>query len=150
MAFKVLPDGSIEADTAREALELQDAILARRRAKRTSSATSGDRSAGVADGPPKSKYDQLRRFLEVIHDAGAGGMTTDDLAQTVGVGGPKGLGPLSSRFRRQLEDLGFDLDKVAVRFPGADGSRRWRSEKLIEKALEKVRQAAAEEKGGGR
>ena len=136
MAYRILSDGTIEADTAQEALELQ-AQLAQRAsagAHAAGAVASDSRMRTGALAPPEgSKRVSARvsasitlEFIDHIVRAGELGIASEDLAKRLSLDSAKGIGPIARRARQTIARASDDATAERVLYrKRARGVVRW-------------------------
>ena len=108
--YTVKPDGSIQCETSEEALRLSNMIV------RTGSNPSLNRPVAVRRrGGNGSPYrGKGLAVLKAIKE-GANGMRADQIAQSVGLSNPRGIGPIFGYLKRTLKRSDINLLHVVER-----------------------------------
>ena len=143
MAFKItLPDGTqITCPSRAEAVELlqelRDEGLAALRPKRPSESACRD------------PWGSLAQALAVIELAADAGVSSLDLAQSIGLHASNQMGPRVRVWRRLVsQELGIDFSTVVMSRELARGHRRWFPKDRLQEVLNEALKRSSGSKGG--
>jgi hypothetical protein len=146
MAFRVMLDGSIETDTASEALAVLALINAGRNGYQHAVRPESPRAELLAQrGKSKDQFESLRRsiaFLEAIKGAGADGIPSASLGQALNLKDVRGIGGYSGALSKALAEQGLKIDKVVRKSRGSDSTWTWYAERDVDVALKALRARA--------
>jgi hypothetical protein len=125
--YRVLTDGSVMADTADEALDLQERMVERRAGKRAPRQRAAAANSNIApeervssDAPLEDrlrvaysllKRDNQRRLLRLLYDRPQG-IDHEVLTEAIGIEGARGLGGLFSGISVQAGKAHLNVDDV--------------------------------------
>jgi len=152
MGYKVLSDGSIQADTAAEAIEVAKLMQGGAKAPTPADGNKTHKPAGnpLSDEQVRDIAATFKdwvvpaayKFLAAIMESPPGGATAEVMMRALGIDNPKAFGGQSAAINKLIQRCGFTLEHVYETTSTA-GGRFWRARPKIAEALELVRRMRA-------
>jgi hypothetical protein len=157
MRYRVNPDGSIDAATATEAIELAEMVRARNAEKSTALFTallpkSGGKVAPKPAISPEAAQEisgefsdwvvpSAIKFLGTIQQASASGASAQEIMQAIGISDPKAFGGRSAAINKLITRTGFSVSQVYDASRNGQG-RFWKGKSKLGEALNVIKTMA--------
>lgn len=114
--FTVNPDGSINAATVEEALQLSDAILARQRTSQPA----------VSERKQVNGHSPTQKFIQMLKPHSGEVMDAVELAKVIGVDSPAGVGPKLRHLKMAFEQDHLSLSDYLEGSKNGKDPMEWR------------------------
>lgn len=113
--FTVNPDGSIVVQTAQQAVEIQQEILARK----------AGRPAPAAQSKARPQLSEPSRVMARLREYDGQKIEAANLCRVIGVDTPKAVGTKMRHLEKAFRAQGIDLHTILPSHSGANGLKRW-------------------------